>query len=57
MDRWMDGKVEGWMERWIDMGMDEWMTMRCQLSDGKGVGPWFGHFIGIEIAVCGPLTS
>ena len=31
--------------------------MRCQLSDGKGVGPWFGHFIGIEITVCGPLTS
>ena len=23
----------------------------------KGVGPWLGHFIGIEIAVCGPLTS
>ena len=33
MDRWMDGRVEGWMERWIDMGMDEWMGIRRDSQD------------------------
>ena len=37
MDRWMDGRVEGWMERWIDMGMDEWMgrSMEGHTATGR----------------------
>ncbi len=25
MDRWMDGKMDGWIHRWVDGGMDRWM--------------------------------
>ena len=30
-------------------------TTRCQFPTEKAMVPWFGPFIGIEIAVCGPI--
>ena len=40
MDRWMDGRVEGWMERWIDMGMDEWMGRSLDAGSASPATVW-----------------
>ena len=26
MDRWVDGRMHGWMERWVDGWMDRWVA-------------------------------
>ena len=65
MDRWMDGRVEGWMERWIDMEMDEWMGRSMEgwmdrWNDGRMDGRtdgWAIDLISSGFDHCMPTTD